>query len=301
MNIKHLQYFVVLAEEQHYQRAAERLKVDQSPLSRAIKALEAELRVKLFDRTSRGTRITPVGVAFLDDAKRILGAVEQGWRTLQNTSVYSEPLRLVLSDTTIGLANLRLSRWLTRLRESLTDVDLRLVELSYGDALRDVRSGIADVAIVQSGHGNGTDLKTLTLWHDPLVAVLPREHELAREEELRLQDFLRYPLIDCSPNSEAASSAVIHDYLAQQGADILSGEYACTVLGMVTLVASGFGLGFASSHQMEILSHPEVITRPFVDAGLAFSANLIYRDETPSVALQALIAWCEANIETLSV
>lgn len=295
MNIKHLQYFVVLAEEQHYQRAAERLRVDQSPLSRAIKALEAELHVKLFDRTSRGTRITPVGAAFLDDARRILSAVDQGWRTLKSNAVYSEPLRLVLSDTTIGLANARLSQWLTKLRESLTDVDLRLVELPYGEALREVRSGMADAAIVQAGQGNASGLETLTLWNDPLVAVLPKGHELASLPALHIQDFLRFPLIDCSPNSDAASSAVIHDYLSRLGADIISGEYACTVLGMVALVAAGFGLGFASGYQMEMLAHPDVVTRPFLDAGLAFSTSLIYRDETLSTAIQSLLAWCEAD------
>ena len=71
MNIRNLQYFVVLAEEQHYQRAAERLGIEQSPLSRAINTLEEELRVKLFHRKSKGTRITPVGAAFVDDARRI--------------------------------------------------------------------------------------------------------------------------------------------------------------------------------------------------------------------------------------
>lgn len=292
MNIRYLQYFVILAEEQHYQRAAERLGIEQSPLSRAIKALEAELRVKLFHRTSKGTRITPVGTAFVDDARRILSAVDQGWRTLKNEDVFTEPLRISLADTTLGLANARLSDWLAQVREAFPDTDLRLTEQSYNEALRDLRAGQSDAAIVQGGQSNGVDLLSHPLWQDPLVAVLPRTHELADQAVIRLEDFIRYPLIDCSPASEAASSSVVHERFARLGGELINGEYASTVLGMVALVAAGFGLGFAGQLQMQVVQHPDIVVRPFDDPELVFITSLVYRGELAGSALPELLAWC---------
>ncbi|WP_198654997.1 LysR family transcriptional regulator [Bordetella bronchiseptica] len=292
MNIRYLQYFVILAEEQHYQRAAERLGIEQSPLSRAIKALEAELRVKLFHRTSKGTRITPVGTAFVDDARRILSAVDQGWRTLKSEDVFTEPLRISLADTTLGLANARLSDWLGRVREAFPDTDLRLTEQSYNEALRDLRAGQSDAAIVQGGQSNGVDLLSHPLWQDPLVAVLPRAHELADRAVIRLEDFIRYPLIDCSPASEATSSSVVHERFARLGGELINGEYASTVLGMVALVAAGFGLGFAGQLQMRVVQHPDIVVRPFDDPELVFITSLVYRGELAGSALPELLAWC---------
>ncbi|UTM01075.1 LysR family transcriptional regulator [Alcaligenes sp. NLF5-7] len=301
MNIRYLQYFVVLAEEQHYQRAAERLGIEQSPLSRAIKALEAELRVKLFHRTSKGTRITPVGAAFVDDARRILSAVDQGWRTLKNEDVFTEPLRISLADTTLGLANARLSAWLAQVREAFPQADLRLTEQSYNEALRDVRAGQADAAIVQGGLSNGADLVSAPLWHDPIVAVLPRAHELAELAVVGLEAFMRHPLIDCSPASEAASSSVVHERFARLGGELITGEYASTVLGMVALVAAGFGLGFAGQLQMQVLRHPDLVVRPFDDPELVFTTSLVYRNDGTGAGLAELLAWCGDAEQSLPV
>ena len=72
-----------------------------------------------------------------------------------------------------------------------------------------------------------------------IVAVLPRAHELAELAVVGLEAFMRHPLIDCSPASEAASSSVVHERFARLGGELITGEYASTVLGMVALVAAG--------------------------------------------------------------
>ena len=81
MELRHLRYFIAVAEELHFARAAERLHIEQSPLSRAIKDLEYDLDVQLFERTTRSTRLTWAGQVFLDEAHRVLSRLEQAIAT----------------------------------------------------------------------------------------------------------------------------------------------------------------------------------------------------------------------------
>jgi DNA-binding transcriptional LysR family regulator len=106
MDIRHLRCFVAVAEELHFARAAERLHMEQSPLSRAIKELEYDLKAQLFERTTRSTRLTWAGQVFLEDARRIFAAIDQAKADVRAAATgYHGTLRIALSD---GLAPARL-------------------------------------------------------------------------------------------------------------------------------------------------------------------------------------------------
>ncbi|WP_442957855.1 LysR family transcriptional regulator [Phenylobacterium sp.] len=104
MELRHLRYFTVLAEELHFSHAGERLGIEQSPLSRQIRDLETELKVRLLERTRRSTRLPPAGERFLIDARRILNDVDLSVRGLRAFSSGGPTLRMGLAEGLAGEA-----------------------------------------------------------------------------------------------------------------------------------------------------------------------------------------------------
>ncbi|MGF6597576.1 DNA-binding transcriptional LysR family regulator [Paraburkholderia sp. GAS448] len=134
MELRHLRCFIAVAEELHFARAAERLHIEQSPLSRAIRQLEDDLNVRLFDRDTQGTRLTWSGQVFLEDARRVLAAVEQARASAKAAATgYQGMLRIALSD---GIVQPRLSALLALCREEEPEVDIRLFEVPLAQQLR---------------------------------------------------------------------------------------------------------------------------------------------------------------------
>ncbi|MGB5145531.1 MAG: LysR family transcriptional regulator, partial [Porticoccaceae bacterium] len=143
MELRHLRCFIAVAEELHFSRAAERLHIEQSPLSRTIKKLESDLGVVLFERTSRGTRLTWAGQVFLEDTRRVLVALEQAKANVKAAATgYRGTLRVALSD---GIARTRLSALLALCREEEPEVEIRLFEMPFSQQLQGLRHDLYDV------------------------------------------------------------------------------------------------------------------------------------------------------------
>ena len=124
MELRHLRCFIAVAEELHFARAAERLHIDQSPLSRTIKELEEELGARLFVRTTRSTQLTRAGRLLLEHVPRIFTALEQARDSVRSASNgYHGQLRIALSD---GITPSRLPALLAQCREEDPEVEVRL-------------------------------------------------------------------------------------------------------------------------------------------------------------------------------
>ena len=170
MELRHLRCFVALAEELHFTRAAERLHIEQPPLSRAIKELEGDLGVVLFVRNRRGTVLTEAGATFLQDVRRVFAALKQAQENAQAVAAgLSGSLRIAVSD---GAIDPRLSALLARCREEEPEIEIRLSEVPLAEQLRGLRSGDFSIGFAHTAEV-GDDILTEPLWHDSLVVAVP--------------------------------------------------------------------------------------------------------------------------------
>ena len=180
MELRHLRHFVAVAEELHFARAADRLGMEQSPLSQSIRNLEAQLGIKLFQRTTRRTWLTRAGTHFYREARRILRDVEALTASVQRSSG-EEPnvLRIVLGE---DLASEPFTRLLFELQHHEPRIDLEVRELLHSEAARLVRDGGADVAITLSPRAE-PELKQVRGWSERLMAVAPARLRRARADQ----------------------------------------------------------------------------------------------------------------------
>ncbi|MET8004778.1 LysR family transcriptional regulator [Nonomuraea glycinis] len=195
MELRALHYFVTVAEELHFGRAAQRLRIVQPAVSQQITRLERELGVRLLDRTSRRVRLTPAGERVLAAARETLAAAARV------RVVAGEPAAALR----VGVATCvteRLDRALARLRDSERPAAPRLVDLPVPARLDAVRDGELDLALVR-GAVTSTALTVVRAWSEPLHAVLSGGHPAAGKPAVSLHDLdpygLRLPDRDADP------------------------------------------------------------------------------------------------------
>ncbi|MGW2130173.1 MULTISPECIES: LysR family transcriptional regulator [Streptomyces] len=183
MESRSLRYFVAVAEELNFARAAERLGISPPPLSRAIRRLETELGVTLFERTTHSVSRTPAGDVLLAEARVALDALEAAGRRARRAA---EGPKLVLAVKADGDAGL-LEPILTRYASEPGSVPVAVRMCGWQEQPRLLRAGEADVALVHAPFdGAGLDAETLAA--EPRVAALAADHPLAARDRLELAD-----------------------------------------------------------------------------------------------------------------
>ncbi|NYT62793.1 LysR family transcriptional regulator [Alcaligenaceae bacterium] len=258
MELRHLRRFIVLAEELHFTRAAERLHIEQSPLSRSIKELEDELGVALFKRDRSGTSLTPAGEVYLLSLRRVFDSLDQAAVSAKAAAAgYRGMLRIAVSD---GAAEPRLATLLAHCREEDPEVEIHLFDVPLAEQLRGLREGVFDAGFAHSCD-TGNDIVAGFVWSDPLVVVMAARHPLLVHAQIPLDKLLRYPLVMGHPYECEGYLQQIVKLLSEVNAEpIVVGQ--ASSLGMaLTLVAAGYGLCFATASQIGMYGHPDVVAR----------------------------------------
>jgi DNA-binding transcriptional LysR family regulator len=259
VELRHLRYFIAVAEELHFARAAERLHIEQSPLSRAIKDLEYDLDVRLFERTTRRTRLTWAGQVFVGEAQRVLLALEQAKSSAKAAAAgFRGTLRIALSD---GVALPRLASLLARCREEDPEVEIRLFEVPLAQQLKGLRSALYDTGFAHMADV-GEGIEAQAAWSDALVIAVPARHPLLAHQHIPIEELIRYPLVLCHPETCEGCHRQIRQLLRAVDAEPIVAEQVSSFDLMMTLVAAGYGLGFANESHIAVCRHPDVLTRP---------------------------------------
>lgn len=238
MELRHLRYFVALAEELSFTRAATRLHVSQPPLSLQIRQLEQEIGAQLFARTSRHVELTPAGAAFLIDARAILERVETS--ASRAAAIQSG----LAGRIDIGLSG---SHFFGPLPGLIADygranaaVSIVLHELTPAIQLGALRERRIDLSISRTPV-NDTVLSSTRLWADPIVAAVPKGHRLARRKRLTLGDLRDEPFVMLRLDTSAYAQH-IRDCCVQAGFAPRVVHQVSEVAAEVCLVAAGMGV-----------------------------------------------------------
>ncbi|MBW5481839.1 LysR family transcriptional regulator [Streptomyces bambusae] len=178
-----MRYFVAVAEELHFGRAATRLHMSQPPLSRAVKQLEAEIGALLFARSPTGVTLTPVGTVLLDEARALLDHAD---RVQVRVSAAAGAATITIGILGDG-ADPGLSRLAAAYRRSRPSIDIRIRDTDLSDPTCGLRAGLVDVALTRAPFDE-TGLTVRTLRTDPVGVVLRVDDPLARRDGLRLAE-----------------------------------------------------------------------------------------------------------------
>lgn len=259
MELRHLRYFVAVAEELHFTRAAERLHIEQPPLSRTIKELEDDLGVLLFDRDRRGTKLTSAGAAFLQDVQRLFTVLEQARENVRAVAAGMRgSLRIAISD---GAIDPRLSTLLALCRQEEPEIEIRLSEVSLTEQLRGLKAGDFTVGFSHTADV-GDGLVTEPVWQDRLVVAVPIRHPLLAHKEVSLRELASYPLVMCDPQQCEGYCRELTRLLRPLEREPTIVEHVSSLDMMLTLVGAGYGIGFATATRIAACQRTDVVIRP---------------------------------------
>jgi DNA-binding transcriptional LysR family regulator len=277
-----LRYFLAVAEELHFTRAAERLYVSQPALSKQIRLLERNLGAALFVRDRREVRLTPAGEALVPHARRVLGAWDEAWTALETVKA-AESARLVIGmSTSPGRAGL-LPAIRSRFTAEFPGTELVLRQVGWSDPTAGLADGSCDLAFVWLPLAREDRFRLLVVAEEPRHVALPRSHRLAAQDSLTMADLLDEPFL-----ALPESASPLRDYWlapeARGGREPLIGAVVHNPDETYEALVDGRGVCLVALGNAPLLTRGDVVTRPV--AGVAGSRLAVGRraeDTRPAV------------------
>jgi DNA-binding transcriptional LysR family regulator len=243
MDLRQMRQFVAVAEELHFGKAAQRLNMAQPPLSQAIRRLELDLSVTLFDRSSREVALTEAGAVFLGEARRTLRQAELARKMTQRAAVGAPEVRVSF----IGPVLYRvLPGVLLAHKAAFPDVDVRLFERGSADQIQAILNGELDVGFITGLGGGAGDLASLVVERAEYLAAVPEDWEEAKRDSIRLTDLADKPFI-FPPRSISSYYSEPLAMFESIGVTPRVTQEAAQAITMVSLVSAGLGCSILSA------------------------------------------------------
>ncbi|HGM5583035.1 TPA: LysR substrate-binding domain-containing protein [Pseudomonas putida] len=283
MELRHLRYFVMVAQEKHFTRAAARLNMQQPPLSQQIRALEQELGFDLFIRHAKGVDLTAGGEVFLQEAQDILQRVENGAQKAARTAKGIEG-RLKIGFTSSAASHPLIPRIIRRYRDLYPDVDIALHEGNARELTDEVSDDSVDIGILRAPVDRPRGIAYHRLLNEELVLTLPVGHRLLESgAAICLKDLADEPFILVRRPGAPGMYANLLQACRNAGFEPKVAFEVERMLTNVSLVAAGAGVSVVPTSMRGFHEH-SVAYRPIRDARprLAAPITLLCRQDNPS-------------------
>ncbi|MEH3118143.1 MAG: LysR family transcriptional regulator [Methylorubrum populi] len=240
-DLGHARSFVAVAEELHFGRAAARLNLTQSPLSRQVQMLERALGVDLLERSTRAVRLTPAGRTFLAEAHRVLAAVDSAEQVTRRTARGESGL--VRLGFTAASAYRTLPRLVAHLRARLPGIDLMLEEMVSGEQILALEGNRIDLALLRPSPALAEGaIAAVPLARERLVLAVPRNHALAAGRAPTVRDLHGEPFVTWSPRGGRYFIDLLDALFEASGVRPRVVQRVNQVHAMLALVGAGLGV-----------------------------------------------------------
>lgn len=281
MELRHLRYFVAVAGELNFRRAAERLHLAQPALSSQIKTLENELGVQLLERTTRSVKLTPAGRVFFDEARGVLEAAQAAMQHAKSAE------HGLTGNLRVGIiapaANAWLAGILRKFRLQYPGIQFSLFDLTSTEQLRRLHAGELDAGLLRPPM-RSSELDFKLVEESRHVLAAPAEHRLARKRRLEWHDFDGEGLVMIQPSEQHGYYDAFLAACARAGAHPKPVQYAHDIQTKMWLISAGFGVAPTTATLAEV-RRPGLVFRPLPSGLPPVHTILVWRRKDESLAL----------------
>jgi len=285
MDLRKLHYFIAVAEELHFHRAAEKLNMTQPPLSQQIQALEDELGVKLLERSKRQVRLTPAGSLFLEEAKAILSQLE---RSVKKTQLASQGiighLTIAFVDSAAGGIMVDM---LKLFRERNPHIQLTLREMTTAQQWQALQEGTIHAGFMRSIE-KAKHIGFHTFTSESLVAVLPERHPLANQPALSVRSLKNEPFVFFPRQYGLNFHDLITGFCSEHGFYPNVVQEAVQMYTIVNLVAADLGISIVPS-SVSVFRRSGVVFRPFEEIAPPVPLYMAWRTDSNDTVLSGFL------------
>ncbi|MDB6167443.1 MAG: LysR family transcriptional regulator [Verrucomicrobia bacterium] len=280
MELRRLRYFLTLADELNFRRAAEKLNIAQSPLSQQIRKLEEEVGVRLFDRSNRHVALTHAGQIFLVEARAVLARSREAVERARSAAEGHAGMLKVGYLT--SMTDERFSRAMTAFREECPEVDLALFDLVPEAILAALRDRVIDVGFIRAPFRD-EQLLSQRIWQEKLMVALPKNHWLAGRPGLAPKYLADETFIMVPDHGSMGLNEVIRTMCLNAGFTPRRRIEANQMQAAIWLVHIGFGISVVPS-SLQGLHRDNVVYQP-IEGSPSVSAYMVWRKDNHSTVV----------------
>ncbi len=285
MELRHIRYFLAVATELNFTRAAQKLCIAQPPLSRQIQDLEEELGVKLFERKPHALQLTEEGALFKQYATQVLDLVNKSTEDIRERKRGLQGTLYLASVE--GHAPRLYAEWIAAFHSLHPHVQYNLWNGNSDDVVNRVMNGLCDLAIIMEPH-NAEGVESIPVYQEPWVAIIPADNPLAKQKEatVNLADLTPYELIIPSRSSRLEE---INDWFRSTGKPMIRCRIA-HLLSAYELTRLGVGITIYPASASDIANMSDVVIKEIVNPAKTASYILIWNKyrQLPHVATEFL-------------